>query len=158
MFFYKISPFFLIIKAEVVYDKSAILRTYKIQPTSTGRFFTARHIRPTPTPGRQGAAPILDIRKGGYYKQQVSQKHRCNDNKHDLPHGSEPQRTRQPQIYRGQPLPRGNADHAGDSLAMPFRVRFSSSRPGKRTRNGSIMEMQLSEKCTCLNACVIKFL
>ena len=35
------------------------------QVTTAGRFFIARHIRLTSTSGRQGAAPISGIRKGG---------------------------------------------------------------------------------------------
>ena len=64
-----------------------------------------------------GSVLILDIRKGGYYKQQVSQKHRCNDNRRNLPHGSQPWRTRQPQVYGGQQFPTGCADHSGYSAA-----------------------------------------
>lgn len=52
--------------------KAVIIKAIQNQVTNTGRFLTAKYIRHTLAPGRQGAVPILDIRKGGYCKQQVS--------------------------------------------------------------------------------------
>ena len=48
-----------------VYCKSDLNRQRETRSTTTGRFFTARHIRFTSTSGRQGAAPILDRKKEG---------------------------------------------------------------------------------------------
>ena len=122
----------MIIDIPVVYCKLDLHRKREIRFTNAGRFFTARHIRATPIPKQQYAAPILDTRKGGHYKQQVSQKRRCNDNRHDLPHGSQLWRIRQPQAYGGQQFPKGNADHAGERPAHCFRSQFSPGRqPGK---------------------------
>ena len=130
----------------IVYYKSALNWQRENRSTNAGRFFTARHIRPTPTPGRQNAALILDIRKGGYYKQQVSPKRRCNDNRRDLPHGSQPWRTRQPQVSGGQHFRRETLTMQAVSLQCRFRVPFFGSQPEKRARNGPMMEAQPFEK------------
>ena len=61
----------------------------------------------TSTAGRQGAAPILDIRKGGYYKQQVSTKAKVQRRQGDPPHGSQPWRSRGPQENEGHAVSNG---------------------------------------------------
>ena len=123
----------LIIFSWFVYSKSAIFKAIQ-NPVHKHRAILYRKIgQATSTAGRQGAAPILDIRKGGYYKQQVSTKAKVQRRQGDPPHGSQPWRAREPQGNEGQAVSNWKPLTVGAITPQNrFRVPFSPGlQPGK---------------------------
>ena len=126
----------LIIFSWFVYSKSAIFKAIQ-NPVHKHRAILYRKIgQATSTAGRQGAAPILDIRKGGYYKQQVSTKAKVQRRQGDPPHGSQPWRDREPPGQRGsRSFQPETADGGGDTPPKPLPCPVSPGcQLGKRAR------------------------
>lgn len=133
----------LIIFFWFVYSKSAIFKAIQ-NPVHKHRAILYRKIgQATSTAGRQGAAPILDIRKGGYYKQQVSTKAKVQRRQGDPPHGSQPWRSREPQenegraVSNGKPLTVGAIHPKAVSVSRFLPASSREKRARKRNHDGS---------------------
>lgn len=133
----------LIIFSWFVYSKSAIFKAIQ-NPVHKHRAILYRKIgQATSTAGRQGAAPILDIRKGGYYKQQVSTKAKVQRRQGDPPHGSQPWRSREPQeneghaVSNGKPLTVGAIHPKAVSVSRFLPASSREKRARKRNHDGS---------------------
>ena len=138
----------LIIFSWFVYSKSAIFKAIQ-NPVHKHRAILYRKIgQATSTAGRQGAAPILDIRKGGYYKQQVSTKAEVQRRRSDPPHGSQPWRGQRTPGKRGsRGFQRETADGGGDTPLKPLPCPVSPGcQPGETGTGTGMMEAQPSEK------------
>ena len=116
-----------------VYCKSDLNRQRETRSTTTGRFFTARHIRFTSTSGRQGAAPILDRKKEGIASSRFPQNAGVTTTG-TIYHMAA--------SYGGQTAP-GFRRSASNAV---FMFQFPGSQWENWTRSGTMMEAQPSKK------------
>lgn len=129
----------LIFFSEFVYGKSDRYRNSK-------RKAQKYHIR---LHDQQGGISRTNI---GHEKRRVEKtagfpKHRCNDNRHDLPHGSQLWRIRQPQAYGGNSFRTETLTMQVNGLHTVFASCFPpAGNREKQERKRNRMEAQPSEK------------